>query len=63
MLPLANERGAEGDMENRELIIGADPTGLMAAVELSCRGVLLDIIDAGDGPAPAHESRALALHA
>jgi len=44
------------------LIVGAGPTGLMAALELARRQVPIRIIDAGTGPTPEHESRALALH-
>lgn len=44
------------------LIAGAGPVGLAAAVELTRRGVALRIVDAGEGPTPAEQSRALAIN-
>ena len=43
------------------LIAGAGPVGLAAAVELTRRGVPIRIVDAGEGPAPLEQSRALAV--
>ncbi|MCQ0989971.1 FAD-dependent oxidoreductase [Jiella marina] len=43
------------------LIAGAGPVGLAAAVELTRRGIAVRIIDAGEGPTPADQSRALAV--
>ncbi|UIJ73072.1 NAD(P)/FAD-dependent oxidoreductase [Aurantimonas sp. HBX-1] len=41
------------------LIAGAGPVGLAAAVELTRRGLPVRIIDAGEGPTPPEQSRAL----
>ena len=43
------------------LIVGAGPTGLTAALELSRLGVAVRIVDRAEGPSP--ESRALAVQA
>lgn len=43
------------------VIAGAGPVGLAAAVELTRRGVAVRIVDAGEGPTPADQSRALAV--
>lgn len=43
------------------LIAGAGPVGLAAAVELTRRGMAVRIIDAGEGPTPAEQSRALGI--
>ncbi len=40
---------------------GAGPVGLAAAVELTRRGVPVRIVDAGEGPTPAEQSRALGI--
>jgi 2-polyprenyl-6-methoxyphenol hydroxylase-like FAD-dependent oxidoreductase len=47
--------------KTKVLIIGAGPTGLMAACQLSRQGIDYIIIDKKDGP--TKESRALVLHA
>jgi len=49
-------------MTNSILIVGAGPTGLATALELARRGIVARIIDQGDGPTPAEESRALAVN-
>jgi 2-polyprenyl-6-methoxyphenol hydroxylase-like FAD-dependent oxidoreductase len=45
------------------LICGAGPVGLSLALELARRGIALRLIDKARGPAPLHESRALAVNA
>lgn len=45
------------------LIIGAGPSGLTLATELTRRGIACTIVDKAAGPAPLHESRALAFNA
>lgn len=45
------------------LICGAGPVGLSLALELARRGIAARIIDKASGPAPLHESRALAVNA
>src|SRR5262249_46240455 len=47
--------------ETEVLVVGAGPTGLMLAHELCCRGARVRIVD--ENPSPAHESRALVVHA
>ncbi|WP_411816249.1 FAD-dependent oxidoreductase [Hyphococcus sp. DH-69] len=44
------------------LIVGAGPTGLACALELSRRGIKPRIIDKGDGFTPEAESRALGIN-
>lgn len=44
------------------LITGAGPSGLALATELTRRGIAYTIIDKAPGPAPLHESRALAFN-
>ncbi len=46
--------------ETQVLIVGAGPTGLTAAIELTKRGIKCRIIDSL--PAPSEKSRALAIH-
>jgi 2-polyprenyl-6-methoxyphenol hydroxylase-like FAD-dependent oxidoreductase len=46
----------------RILVVGAGPVGLTAAVELARRGYRPRIVDAGEGPVPVSESRALAVN-
>ena len=48
-------------LRTKVLIIGAGPTGLMAACQLERYGVDYIIIDKKSGP--THESRALVVHA
>ncbi|OED34898.1 hypothetical protein AB833_31675 [Chromatiales bacterium (ex Bugula neritina AB1)] len=48
---------------SRVLIIGAGPSGLALAIELTRRGISCDIVDKAMGPAPLPESRALAFNA
>jgi 2-polyprenyl-6-methoxyphenol hydroxylase-like FAD-dependent oxidoreductase len=48
-------------MKTNVLIIGAGPTGLMAACQLKRLGISFLIIDQKEGP--THESRALVVHA
>lgn len=43
------------------LIAGAGPVGLSAAVELTRRGLPVRIVDAGEGPTPVEQSRALGI--
>ena len=45
------------------LICGAGPVGLSLALELARRGIAARVIDKASGPAPLHESRALAVNA
>ena len=45
------------------LICGAGPVGLSLALELARRGIAARLIDKASGPAPLHESRALAVNA
>ncbi len=51
------------DDHNNILIIGAGPSGLTLATELTRRGINCTIVDKAAGPAPLHESRALAFNA
>ena len=44
------------------LIIGAGPSGLTLATELTRRGIGCVIVDKAAGPAPMHESKALAFN-
>ena len=44
------------------LIVGAGPSGLVLATELNRLGIPFNIIDKAEGPAPLHESRALAFN-
>lgn len=48
---------------NPLLIVGAGPSGLTLATELTRRGIACVVIDKAPGPAPIHESRALAFNA
>lgn len=50
-------------MNQSILIIGAGPSGLTLATELTRRGIGCTIVDKAAGPAPLHESRALAFNA
>ncbi|MGO1947646.1 2-polyprenyl-6-methoxyphenol hydroxylase [Brachybacterium alimentarium] len=54
--PLENEA-----LETEVLVVGAGPTGLMAALVLARRGVRALVIDSKEGP--TRESRALVVHA
>ena len=45
----------------RVLIAGAGPVGLAAAVEFRRRGFAPRIVDAGEGPTPEDQSRALGV--
>ena len=44
------------------LIAGAGPSGLTLAIELTRRGIACTVFDKAPGPAPLHESRALAFN-
>lgn len=48
-------------LSERIVIVGAGPTGLVAAIELARRGIGVRILDRKSGPAP--ESRALGINA
>ncbi|HEX2020221.1 MAG TPA: NAD(P)/FAD-dependent oxidoreductase [Aurantimonas sp.] len=48
-------------MADHILIAGAGPVGLAAAVELTRRGLAVRIVDAGEGPTPTEQSRALGI--
>jgi len=49
-------------MSKSILIVGAGPTGLGTALELTRRGIIARLIDQGSGPTPVDESRALAVN-
>ena len=58
----ANPRRLTGSHPDCQvLIVGAGPTGLVLAAELTARGVRTRIVDKGDGV--ALESRAIGIHA
>ncbi len=54
----------DGEGRSRSILIaGAGPVGLTAALELARRGFAPRIVDAGAGPIPLEESRALGVNA
>jgi len=48
--------------EHNILIVGAGPSGLTLATELTRRGIACTIVDKAASPSPLHESRALAFN-
>ncbi|MGK5531046.1 FAD-dependent monooxygenase [Streptomyces sp. URMC 129] len=55
--------GAGARPDARVLVVGAGPSGLVAALELARHGVRARVVDRGPGPAPAEQSRATLVHA